>query len=232
MSFPRIWRRSPVQTIPMRAGKQGPSRLAPFFVTLRRTCAHANPEPSSANRTGYYVEFTKTRALEIGDLALFTAHIHCLRIINQMYSCRFDLCEPHAARRLPGVCPRGGAAHSSPSGDRLRSRVRRPPLQQPLAPLFDRAVDSFCVALSPESIRQHHGTVRNFLSYLGAAHPEVQRLAQLRREPHILGWLSRLHSQVPPLGTASYIIRLITLRSLLNELAWTAQLPELAHLIR
>ena len=48
-----------------------------------RTCAHANPEPSSANRTGYYVEFTNTRALEIGDLALFTPHIHYLRIINQ-----------------------------------------------------------------------------------------------------------------------------------------------------
>src|SRR5438034_7190898 len=44
--------------------------------------------------------------------------------------------------------------------------------------------------------------------------------------------MSRLHSQVPPLGTTSYIIRLITLRPILNELAWTQQLPELAHLIR
>ena len=111
-------------------------------------------------------------------------------------------------------------------------RLRRPPLQHPLAPLFDRAVDSFCVALGEESIRQYRGTVRNFLSYLGAAYPEVQRLDQLRREPHILGWMSRLHSQVPPLGTPSFIIRLITLRSLLNELAWTAQLPELTHLLR
>jgi len=54
---------------------------APFFVTLRRICAHANPEPSSANRTGYYVEFTNTRVLEIRHLGLFTAHINCLRII-------------------------------------------------------------------------------------------------------------------------------------------------------
>ncbi|HEX2715357.1 MAG TPA: tyrosine-type recombinase/integrase, partial [Candidatus Acidoferrales bacterium] len=112
------------------------------------------------------------------------------------------------------------------------SRVRRPPLQHPLALLFDRAVDSLGVALSHESIRQYRGTVRNFLSYLGADHPEVQRLDQLRREPHILGWMSRLHSQAPPLGTASYIIRLITLRPVLNELAWTEQLPQLAHLIR
>lgn len=112
------------------------------------------------------------------------------------------------------------------------TRVRRPPLQHPLAPLFDRAVDSFCVALSQESIRQYRGTVRNFLSFLGAAHPEVQRLNQLRREPHILGWMSRLHAQVPPLGTPSFISRLITLRSLFNELAWTEQLPELTHLLR
>ena len=112
------------------------------------------------------------------------------------------------------------------------SRVRRPPLQHPLALLFDHAVDSLGAALSFESIRQYRGTARNFLSYLSAAHPEVQRLEQLRREPHILGWMSCLHSQVPPLGTASFIIRLITLRPILNELAWTEHLPQLARLIR
>lgn len=112
------------------------------------------------------------------------------------------------------------------------NRVRRPPLQHPLAPVFDRAVDSLGMALSPESIRQYRGTVRKFLNYLGADHPEVQRLEQFRREPHILGWMSRLHAQVPPLVTASYVLRLIGLRGICNELAWTEQLPELAHLIR
>ena len=112
------------------------------------------------------------------------------------------------------------------------NRVRRPPLQHPLAPVFDRAIDVLGMALSPESIRQYRGTVRKFLNYLGADHPEVQRLEQLRREPHIFGWMSRLHSQVPPLVTASYVLRLIGLRGICNELAWTEQLPELAHLIR
>lgn len=112
------------------------------------------------------------------------------------------------------------------------SRVRCPPLQHPLAPVFDRAVDALGMALSPESTRLYRGTVRKFLNYLGADHPEVQRLDQLRREPHILGWMSRLHSQVPPLETASYALRLLGLRGLCNELAWTEQLPELAHLIR
>ena len=112
------------------------------------------------------------------------------------------------------------------------NRARRPPLQHPLAPLFDRAVDSFRVSLSPDTTRHYRGTVRNFLSYLSTDHPELKCFDQLRREPHILGWMSRLHSQVPPLVTASYSNHLFALRCIFNELAWTEQLPELAHLIR
>jgi integrase len=112
------------------------------------------------------------------------------------------------------------------------NRAGRPPLSHPLACVFDRAVDSLGAALGPESTRQYRGTVRNFLRYLGATHPEVNALEQLRRESHLLGWMSRLRSQTPPLATASYINRLIVLRALLTELAWTEQLPHLARLIR
>src|SRR5438874_5576826 len=112
------------------------------------------------------------------------------------------------------------------------NRVRRPPLQHPLAPVFDRAVDSLGVALSSDTTRQHRGTDRNFLNYLGADHPEVQHLDQLHREPHIHGWMSRLHSQTPVLATEYYTNLLIGLRGICNEPAWTEQLSELAHLIR
>ena len=112
------------------------------------------------------------------------------------------------------------------------NRTRRPPLQHPLAAIFDRAIDSFSAALSPETTRHYRGTARNFLCYLGAHHPEVKGLEQLRREQHILGWMSSLRSQARPLSTASYINQLIALRSLFNELAWTEQFAELAHLIR
>jgi Phage integrase, N-terminal SAM-like domain len=108
------------------------------------------------------------------------------------------------------------------------NRARRPPLQHPLAPVFDRAIDSFSAALSPETTRHYRGTARNFLSYLGADHPELNRLDQLRREPHLLGWMSRLRSQVRPLSTASYINQLIALRSLFNDwLGRTSVLPSL-----
>jgi integrase len=112
------------------------------------------------------------------------------------------------------------------------NRTSRPPLQHPLAHLFGRAIDSVSAALSPASDHQYRVTARKFLGYLGADHPEVGSLHQLRRDPHILGWLARLHSQTPPLATASCISLLIHLRSLLNELAWTDHLPDLAHLLR
>jgi len=112
------------------------------------------------------------------------------------------------------------------------NRARRPPLPHPLAPVFDCAVDSFSLALSPDSTRHYRGTARNFLSYLGAHHPEVNCLHQLRREPHILGWMSHLRSQARPLSTASYINLLIILRSLFNELAGTKKSAELVRLIR
>ncbi len=111
-------------------------------------------------------------------------------------------------------------------------RRRRPQLKHPLTGIFDRAVVSLCTALSPESVRSYDATVRSFLVYLAAEHPEVTRLEQLRRDPHILGWMAHLRAQTPPLATTTCIGRLFALRTILNELTWTNKLPELAHLIR
>jgi integrase len=112
------------------------------------------------------------------------------------------------------------------------NRARRPPVKHPLAGAFSGAVDSLTAALNPDTARHYRGTARNFLCYLAADHPGVKSLGLLRRQPHILGWMSRLRAQSPPLGTASYINLLITLRCIFNELAWTHELFELAHLIR
>jgi site-specific recombinase XerD len=112
-------------------------------------------------------------------------------------------------------------------------RARRSRVKHPLAPVFERAIDSICTAHGPESRRQYQGIViRNFLRYLGTTHPELTSLEQLQRDPHLLGWMSCLRSQTPRLATSTYILRLIILRPVLDELAWTEQLPHLAHLIR
>ena len=112
-------------------------------------------------------------------------------------------------------------------------RMRRSRVKHPLVPIFERAIDSICTALSPGTRRSYRTVViRNFLRYLGAAHPEVISLAQLQRDPHMLGWMCSLQSQTPPLATSTYILRLIILRPVLDELAWTEQLPHLTRLIR
>jgi len=64
--------------------------------------------------------------------------------------------------------------------------ARRPPLSHPLAPVFNRAIDSLSAALHPETTRHYRGTVRKFLTYLGATYPEVRSVVQLRRDPHLL----------------------------------------------
>lgn len=110
-------------------------------------------------------------------------------------------------------------------------RWRRHPLQHPLAPAFARAVESLCTALTPSSARNYNIVVRSFLVYLGAEHPEVTRLEQLRRDPHILSWMASLRAQTPPLATATCIGRLFALRTLFHEMARTNHLPELAHLL-
>jgi len=112
------------------------------------------------------------------------------------------------------------------------NRSRLAPVDHPLLPLFQRAVKSLTVAMVPDSARPYRGVARHFLIYLESEHPDILTLAQLRRDPHILGWLTTLQSQSPPLATRYYIHRIIQLRGLLRELADTEHLPQLAHLLR
>jgi integrase len=107
---------------------------------------------------------------------------------------------------------------------------RYAPLEHPLAHQFQRAVESLTAALAPNSARKYRGTARCFLIYLGEEFAAVSSLEQLRRDPHILGWFAHLRSH--RLAPAVYIAQLLLLRCILEELAWTAQLPDLAHLIR
>jgi len=110
-------------------------------------------------------------------------------------------------------------------------RWRRPPLQHPLAPAFAHAVESLCTALTAGSTRSYNMVVHNFLVYLGATYPEVTGLEQLRRDPHILGWMAYLRAQNPPLATTTCIGRFFALRTIFHELARTSHLAELAYLL-
>jgi site-specific recombinase XerD len=111
------------------------------------------------------------------------------------------------------------------------NRTRRPPLQSSLTPAFDRAIDSLCAALHTDTTRHYRGTAHNFLRYLSTAYPAVTSLDLLRRDPHILGWMSYLRAQTPPLVTESYVNLLLALRRIFVELACIEQRPEFANLI-
>ncbi len=109
---------------------------------------------------------------------------------------------------------------------------RYAPLEHPLLHQFQRAIESLTAALGPDSARHYRGVARNFLMYLGDDHPAICSINELQRDPHILGWFAHLRSHTPPLAQAVYVCHLLSLRSILEELARTTQLPNLAYLIR
>jgi site-specific recombinase XerD len=101
-----------------------------------------------------------------------------------------------------------------------------------LADVFWRAVDSIAASLSPDTVRGYRAVTRSFLRYLGADHHEIRSLQQLRRDPHILGWLAHLRLRQPPIVLATHVNNVVRLRHILEELAWNEQMPDLAHLLR
>src|SRR6185295_10469793 len=139
-----------------------------------------------------------------------------------------DLCATHRTGRLPAVCPRRGATYPVPSCPVMRHHC---PLHHPWEPLFTRSAESLTTALSDGTRRLYQGAFRNFLRYLAAHHPKIRRLHQLRRDPHVLGWLADLRSHTPPLAKITIVIRVTFLKRMLEDLAWNEQIPALAHLL-
>jgi integrase len=106
----------------------------------------------------------------------------------------------------------------------------RLPLVHPLAEVFFAAIRSVTTSMSDSTKGRYRTTAEYFLRYLSEHHPGVRTLDQLRREPHILGWLSWLSSQQPPLVKSTRSLHVISLRRLLEELAWLHERPALVRL--
>lgn len=64
--------------------------------------------------------------------------------------------------------------------------------------------------------RYYRIATRRFVSFLQAHFPDVRRLSQLRREPHIIGWVHSL-AHDSPLADSSRRIYLVALRRLLRD---------------
>jgi site-specific recombinase XerD len=104
---------------------------------------------------------------------------------------------------------------------------RRDTLQQ----ILSSQIDNFATTLQPNTIANYRQTLRHFLRYLQTFHPQVDKPSQLRRDPHILGFLRILHQRQPPLKNGSRCMYLLKLRRLLNELAERCNCPALQGLV-
>jgi len=91
--------------------------------------------------------------------------------------------------------------------------------RQTIQQIFDSQLHLLATVLRPLTIRMYRAHLKRFLSYLEAVHPEVRRLSQLRRDPHMVGWLRSLHEHKPPLANKTRLDAITLVRRLLNDLA-------------
>jgi site-specific recombinase XerD len=80
---------------------------------------------------------------------------------------------------------------------------------------FDSQIRNLALTLRPGTIFAHQVASRRFLSYLAASYPEIDSPAQLRRDPHIVGYMHTLCEKATPLKSATRSKYLIFLRRLL-----------------
>jgi site-specific recombinase XerD len=101
------------------------------------------------------------------------------------------------------------------------TKSSRPTLQQ----LLDWQIQNLATVLMPATIIQYRYSAKCFLSYLQTAWPEVSRASQLRRDPHILGWLRGLYEHQPPYANRTRMEVIIVVRRLLHDLTGSADSP-------
>ena len=85
--------------------------------------------------------------------------------------------------------------------------------------IFESHIRSLAVTHQPGTLRAYRSAAHRFLRYLHHAFPRLRRLAQLRRDPHLLGWFRCPCEQDPPLCNQTRRQHLIHIRRLVEDLA-------------
>ena len=70
-----------------------------------------------------------------------------------------------------------------------------------LEQIFQAQVDNLSLTLQPFTIVKYQYVARYFIAYLRAEFPQVCRLSQLRRDPHMLASFAGFASCARPLAT-------------------------------
>ena len=84
---------------------------------------------------------------------------------------------------------------------------------------FELQIQNLALTGRPGTIEGYRVASRRFLNYLAAFHPEIHHPCQLRRDPHIQGYMRVLCEKTPPLKNCTRSKYLIFLRRLLLGLA-------------
>lgn len=84
---------------------------------------------------------------------------------------------------------------------------------------FDRQIQNLTLTLRPGTIEAYRVASRRFLNYLAVYHPDIHHASQLRRDPHILGYMRVLCKKTHPLKNCTRSKYLISLRRLLFGVA-------------
>jgi site-specific recombinase XerD len=90
--------------------------------------------------------------------------------------------------------------------------------QPSLEQILETHIQTLALTLRPNTVSGYRGAARRWLSFLHTAFPQVRRLSQLRRDPHLLGWFASLCEQQPPLSNKTRGTYLLCLRRLLDDL--------------
>ena len=92
-------------------------------------------------------------------------------------------------------------------------------LQPRLDQIFEAHIRTLALTLRRDTVTNYRCVARRFLHYLHTAFPQLRRLSQLRRDPHLLGWFRWMCEQDPPLCNKTRGDYLLGMRRLLDDLA-------------
>jgi site-specific recombinase XerD len=71
----------------------------------------------------------------------------------------------------------------------------------------------------PKTVKCYRYCAHNFLAYVHTTFPRLQKLSQLRRDPHLLAWFRFLCQQYPSPGNRTRHLHLLLVRRLLRDLS-------------
>jgi len=95
----------------------------------------------------------------------------------------------------------------------------KPEVDNQFARLMKQKIQTLSATLRPSTLEGYRIYANEFVCYLHQNYPQLHTPAELKRNPHILGWLQSLAQRTPPLKNGTRLRIICCVRRLLNDLA-------------